>query len=171
MPQVTATIRRSLLLAVAFVVAALALWASPAAAHAELLASDPADGSVLDAGGLVEDRGALRRRPVGIPATDLPGGATAATGLATCDCAGFTAEAKAAFLASRRSHPDPDIRLAETIGRLEARGNAARTSFRNLFIRYSAPGAADPISAAADRIAIGVVARAGEGPETARGKA
>ncbi len=49
MPQVTATIRRSLLLAVAFVVAALALWASPAAAHAELLASDPADGSVLDA--------------------------------------------------------------------------------------------------------------------------
>ncbi|MCB1353500.1 MAG: glycosyltransferase family 2 protein [Rhodobacteraceae bacterium] len=129
------------------------------------------DGSVLDAGGLVEDRGALRRRPVGIPATDLPGGATAATGLATCDCAGFTAEAKAAFLASRRSHPDPDIRLAETIGRLEARGNAARTSFRNLFIRYSAPGAADPISAAADRIAIGVVARAGEGPETARGKA
>lgn len=117
-----------------------------------------ASGSVLHAGGRRDRSGLGVDQPaLGLPASDLPGTASAATCIASSECVGLGEKAKALLLSSPSLHPNPDIVLADVIRRLVGAGGSARLSFRNRCVRFGAPADLDALSIAADAIAVGHV--------------
>ena len=123
------------------------------------------DGSILDAGEWVRKGRRPRRscRVAGLPASALPRKPTVLTTRVTAECFGLSRGGLRSLLTDARWYPDTNVMLAQTVDRLGTEGRPAQTLLKSRFIRYGAGREYDPITKAADGLALEIILNASLG--------